>query len=135
MAVSKCMHCGSLPKVKKIDGLYYVQCPGCSKHNLYAYVGRFEENAVRQWNIANAPYTVPQRIKLGTERLYPRKHPNKNRHRCIPCVIDGVYYQSLCAGAPAVGCSEKWLRTLMLRSKKDTFVYRGHTITKGKKDE
>ena len=134
MVTQKCMYCGATPKVKKIEGLYYVQCSGCAKHNPYAYVGRFEENAIRQWNTINAPYRVAQTIDLDNARLYPYRHPNINKHRCIPCVIDGVRYESLRDGAPAVGCSEKWLRTLMLKHD-GTFVYKGHTITKGKKDE
>ena len=133
MAIRKCIYCGVAPEIKKIEGLYYVQCSNCHRHNLYSYVGRMESNAIAQWNVANAPYTPNQKIAIENLRLYPHRHPN--RHRCVPCNIDGMKYKSLEDGAIYLGITSSWLRTLLSRAKDGTIEYKGHTITKGKNDE
>lgn len=40
----------SYPIVKKIQDLYYAQCPKCNHFDPYEFLGTTERNAINSWN-------------------------------------------------------------------------------------
>lgn len=60
-----CVKCkgAKKPKVIRIDGLYYVQCP-CMKWDKYCALGLKPENAIEEWNKFNR--TIK---RVGNKRL------------------------------------------------------------------
>lgn len=54
--MAMCVKCRgkNKPKIVKIDGLYYVQCP-CNKWDRYCALGLKAEYAIEVWNRLNKP--------------------------------------------------------------------------------
>lgn len=54
--MAMCVKCRgkNKPKILKIDGLYYVQCP-CNKWDRYCALGLKAEYAIEVWNQLNRP--------------------------------------------------------------------------------
>lgn len=54
--MAMCVKCRgkNKPKILKIDGLYYVQCP-CNKWDRYCALGLKAESAIEVWNQLNRP--------------------------------------------------------------------------------
>lgn len=54
--MAMCVKCRgkNKPKIVKIDGLYYVQCP-CNKWDRYCALGLKAEYAIEVWNQLNRP--------------------------------------------------------------------------------
>lgn len=54
--MAMCVKCRgkNKPKIVKIDGLYYAQCP-CNKWDRYQFLGLKDVNAIDEWNKLNRP--------------------------------------------------------------------------------
>lgn len=54
--MAMCVKCRgkNKPKIVKIDGMYYVQCP-CNKWDRYCALGLKAEHAIEVWNQLNRP--------------------------------------------------------------------------------
>lgn len=54
--MAMCVKCRgeNKPKIVKIDGLYYVQCP-CNKWDRHQFLGLKDVNAIEEWNKFNRP--------------------------------------------------------------------------------
>jgi len=48
-----CKKCKKIPKVVKIEDMYYVQCRGCKKWSPYEFLGNTYNNAANEWNLRN----------------------------------------------------------------------------------
>lgn len=54
-----CKCCGAIPRVVRIDDLYYAQCTGnvkgktCAKWSQYQFLGVTRNSAVESWNLYN----------------------------------------------------------------------------------
>ena len=123
MYVKKCMYCGANPQIKKIEDLYYAQCPKCNKHDIYAYVGLKEQTAIERWNFANISQ-AQTKAKVSTGRLHGIRYTYN---------IDGEICYRLAEISTRVGVTKRWLHTLFEKSPSNTIVVNGHTINRRKK--
>ena len=123
MCIKKCMYCGSKPQIKKIEDLYYVQCPKCNKHDIYAYVGLKEQTSIERWNSANIP-------QLNTK---PTTAKGKLHGIRYTYNIDGKICYRMAEISAKVGVSKKWLHMLFEKAPSNTIVVNGHTINRRKK--
>lgn len=70
--VNNCVFCKSKPVVIHYSyNMWYVQCKGCDKHDLYAYLGSSEAAAIEQWNFMN---------REGSFRKNNKDKNDKNNH-------------------------------------------------------
>ena len=61
-----CKKCKKIPKIVKLDDLYYVQCNGaCKKWSKYEFLGNTYNNAANEWNFRNTPNN--QGVKKNVE--------------------------------------------------------------------
>lgn len=59
-----CKYCKSQPRVIRIEDCYYAQCSKCVHYGRYDFLGSSTDNALKQWNEANAERPSNKGAKL-----------------------------------------------------------------------
>lgn len=117
----KCIYCGSLPYVRNLGGLFYVQC-SCGNFNPYEFCGIHPKNAMEVWDEANS---LASKINLEHARQAARVGP-------YFYIIGGKRYDTVAGACKAAGCAIKTLRS-KFGALTNTCIIRGHVITRVKR--